>query len=268
MKKTVVYLDKNIKAVNARYLTENVGNVEYRELASDNLIIPPKTDQVLVHGVLRGNQYIIRQAFDKDVDWIMVDNGYLGKYKRIVKNATAPTSFREGRRFDHGTRLEPWRGGTGKHLLVLPPSPPYMDTFGLRDFLNYIAHTSNIYTDRPVVLRAKPAKGKKAPPLEEQLRDAYAVVTWGSAVALEASRLGVPTISMGWCPAKHVSYSLNDLETDSFLQEPDRMGMFDNLTWSSFDKDELKTAWRFIEENEQMSTVKYDAPIKLDNYDL
>lgn len=258
MKKTVVYLDKNIKAVNARYLTEKLPNVEYRELAYDDLIIPYEADQVLVHGVLRGNDRIITQAIDKEIDWIMMDNGYLGSYKRIIKNATAPTSFREGRRFEHNITVENWRGGQGKHILVLPPSPPYMDTFGLRDFLNYIAHNVNIYTDKPVVMRAKPAKGKKAPPLEEQLRDAYCVITWGSAVALEASRLGIPTISLGWCPAKHVSYKLEDLETKTFFEEPDRQGMLDNLTWSSFQKDELKSAWRFIEENEQEAVIKYD----------
>jgi hypothetical protein len=268
MKKTVVYLDKNIKAANARYLTHNIPNVEYRELAYDKLIIPHKTDQVVLHGVLRGNKEIIQQAMQKDIDWIMMDNGYLGTYKRIVKNATAPISFRKGKRFEHNTKLEPWKGGQGKHILVLPPSPPYMETFGISNFLNHIAHTANIFTDKPIVMRAKPAKGKKAPPLEEQLKDAYCVITWGSAVALEASRLGVPTISLGWCPAKHVSYKLQDLETQSLLEEPDRMGMFDNLTWSSFEKNELETAWKFIEENDNTAEYYYPAPVNLNTYDL
>lgn len=268
MKKTVVYLDKGSKSENSRLLTLRVENVEYRDLAGDNLIIPPQTDQVVVHGVLRGNDYIVRDSIKKNLDWIMIDNCYLGKYKRVVKNATAPTSFRQGKRFEHNTQLEAWRGGQGKHVLVLPPSPPYMDTFGLRDFLNHIAHTANIYTDRPIVMRAKPAKGKKAPPLGEQLADAYAVITWGSAVALEASRIGVPTISLGWCPAKHVSFQLEDLDTDMMLQEPDRQGMFDNLTWSSFDKEELPSAWRTIEENERFATKFYDNPVKLNNYEL
>lgn len=268
MNKTIAYLDKNIKGVNTRELMRNVKNVDYRELAFDNLVIPHGTDNVVVHGVLRGNDILIKQAIEKNINWVMLDNGYLGTYKRVIKNATAPTSFREGRRFEHGIRMGGWNGGDGKHILVLPPSPPYMDTFGLRDFLNYIAHSVNIYTDRPIVMRAKPAKGKKAPPLEKQIRDAYCVITWGSAVALEASRLGVPTISLGWCPAKHVSYKLEDLETSKMLEEPDRVGMFDNLTWSSFEKDELFRAWNFIEENEQEAKYFYDAPIKLNQYEL
>lgn len=244
------YLDKNVKANNVRELCRGISDpVTYKELATDDLLIPHDTSMIVVHGVLRGNDTLIKRAIDKNIPWVMMDNGYLGKYKRVILNATAPTTFRDGRRFEHGTTMERWRGGSGKHILVLPPSPPYMDTFGLRDFLNHIAHSANIYTDKPIVVRAKPAKGKKAPPLEEQLRDAAAVVTWGSAIAIEANRLGVPTISMGWCPAKHCSFKLEDLDTDKLKQEPDRMGMFDNLTWSSFGRDELPYAWDYMISN-------------------
>ena len=243
------YLDKNVKANNMKELTSKVEGVSYKELNYDDLIIPNDATAIAVHGVLRGNDTLIKRAVEKDIPWIMMDNGYLGKYKRVITNATAPTTFRSGRRFEHGTKLEQWRGGIGQHILVLPPSPPYMDTFGIRDFLNHIAHNANIYTDLPLVMRAKPAKGKKAPPLAEQLADAYAVITWGSAIAIEASRLGIPTISLGWCPAKHVSYQLEDLHTNKMTQEPDRMGMLDNLTWSSFDRAELPSAWNIMKEN-------------------
>ena len=243
------YLDKNVKANNMRELTRGVDNIAYKELNYDNLILPNDATGVAVHGVLRGNDQIITKAMEKKIPWVMMDNGYLGKYKRVITNATAPTTFRKGRRFEHNTELESWRGGQGKHVLVLPPSPPYMDTFGIRDFLNHVAHNANRYTDLPLVMRAKPAKGKKAPPLHVQLLEAYAVITWGSAIAIEANRLGVPTISLGWCPAKHVSYNLEDLHTDKMTQEPDRMGMLDNLTWSSFDREELPMAWHIMKEN-------------------
>ena len=149
----------------------------------------------------------------------------------------------------HGMQLQPWRGGQGSSILVLPPSPPYMDTFGTRDFLNYIAHNVNIYTDKNIIVRGKPAKGRKARPLEEQLNDAYCVITWGSAVSLEAMRMGIPTISLGWCPAKMASKTLEQLETSSMLEEPDRMSVYDNLTWSSFEREELPQAWDIAVEN-------------------
>ena len=208
-----------------------------------------------VHGVLRGNDQIIKTSIERDIPWLMMDNGYLGKYKRVILNGTAPTTFREGRRFEHGTQLLPWRGGTGSSILVLPPSPPYMDTFGIRDFLNFIVHNVNIYTDKNIIVRGKPAKGRKARPLSEQLSDAYCVITWGSAVALEAMRQGIPTISLGWCPAKLASKTLEQLETSSMSREPDRMAVFDNLTWSSFERSELPYAWNTVMENSRCQQI-------------
>ena len=106
-----------------------------------------------------------------------------------------------------------------------------MDTFDCKDFLNFIAHNVNIYTDKNIIVRAKPAKGKLARPLQEQLDNAYCVITWGSAIALEAMRQGIPTISLGWCPAKMASKKLEDLETNAMKNEPERINVFDNLTW-------------------------------------
>ena len=204
------YLDKNIKATNIMELTRNV-SCEY--IPIDKLRIPGDAECNVVHGVLRGMDEVVKRSTKSNIPWVMMDNGYLGKYKRVVVNATAPITYRSGRRFEHGTQLLPWRGGQGSSILVLPPSPPYMDTFNQRDFLNFIANNVNIYTDKNIIVRAKPAKGRLARPLQEQLDNAYCVVTWGSAIALEATRQGIPTISLGWCPAKMASKKLEDLET-------------------------------------------------------
>ena len=232
------YLDKNVKANNIREVLSGL-SYETKNILNDETDIPDTGTCAVVHGVLRGNSAVIREAESRNLPWCYVDNAYFGKYKRVIFNATAPITFREGRRFEHNTQLEKWRGGQGDYILVLPPSPPYMDTFDCRNFLNYCAHTINQYTGKPIIVRAKPAKGRKAPPLEEQIRGAYAVVSWGSAVSLEALRLGIPTISLGWCPAKYSSFKMEDLETDKLLVEPPRMETFDNLTWSSFEREEL-----------------------------
>ena len=247
------YLDKNVKANNVKEVLTGL-TYKTKNILNDETDIPEDATCVVVHGVLRGNGEVIKTAEERNIPWCYVDNAYFGKYKRVIFNGTAPITFRGGKRFEHNTKLEPWRGGQGDYILVLPPSPPYMDTFNSRNFLNYCAHTINQYTDKPIVIRAKPAKGRKAPPLEEQLKNAYAVVSWGSAVSLEALRLGVPTISLGWCPAKFSSFKLEDLETEELTFEPPRMETFDNLTWSSFERDELPQA--YIEAtNNAMATV-------------
>ena len=246
------YLDKNIKATNIMELTRNV-SCEY--IPIDKLRIPGDAECNVVHGVLRGMDEVVKRSTKSNIPWVMMDNGYLGKYKRVVVNATAPTTFRPGKRFEHGTQLLPWRGGKGSSILVIPPSPPYMDTFDLRDFLNFIVHNANKYTDKDIIVRGKPAKGRKARPLVDQINEAYCVITWGSAVALEAMRMGVPTISLGWCPAKLVSKKLEDLETNKMLEEPDRMAVYDNLTWSSFEREELPSAWDIVMENSKCQQI-------------
>lgn len=244
------YLDKNIKGINSQELLSLVEHVDV-PLKEYN-VLPADASMIAVHGVLRGNQNLIQQAVERQVPWMYMDNAghyFPDMYKRVVLNATAPITFRGGKRFEHNIKLERWRGGQGSKIIVLPPSPPYMDTFGCRDFLNHIAHNVNLYTDKEIVIRAKPAKGRKAPSWDEQLADAYCVITWGSALALDAMIKGVPTISLGWCPAKNVSAQLHDLETSLLTHEPARMDTLNNLTWCSFKREELPLAYEIALEN-------------------
>ena len=244
------YMDKNIKAVNMRQLTFSNG---FKEIPLEmGIAVPNDASMIAVHGVLRGNSELIKQAIQRDIPWLYMDNAshyFPNMYKRVIMNATAPTTMRRGRRFEHNTEFKPWRGGEGKNIIILPPSPPYMDTFDCRDFLNFCAHNVNAYTDKNLIIRAKPAKGKMAPPWEEQLKDAYCVITWGSALALDAMIQGVPTISMGWCPAHYASKRLEHLETVEMEEEPDRQAIMDNLTWSCFGKNELDTCYNIVMEN-------------------
>jgi len=247
------FLDKNIKARNMADFVHGHGwNLLQLE---ENSFILQDAEMIAVHGVLRGNSNLIRQAMMTKTPWVYMDNAgdyfppECEMYKRVCLNSTAPTIFRSGKRFEHNVKIMSWRGGRGDKILLLPPSPPYMDTFDLRNWLNEMAHTINIYTGREIVVRAKPAKGRFARPLQEQLNEAYCVVTWGSAIALEAMRMGIPTISTGWCPAKIASKKLEDLETSEMLVEPDRMSIFNSLTWSCFSKKELDSAYNIVMEN-------------------
>ena len=243
----IAFLDKPIKDANLREVVAGHGF----DFVQPHSVQPRQGDLIAVHGVLRGNGDMIRQANENQSDWLYVDNGYLGKYKRVLLNSTAPRYFRKGRRFEHDTQLQPWRGGSGSKIILLPPSPPYMDTFGSRDFLNEMAHSINIHTGKDIIVRAKPAKGRLARPWRDQLEEAYCVVTWGSALALDAMIMGVPTISLGDCPAKFASKKLSDLETNAMMIEPPRMEIIDSLTWSSFDKNELGKAYNIVKENEK-----------------
>lgn len=241
---------KNTKAASVRNICSQ--RSEFRYFPSSAKHVPSDASLVVVHGTLRGMGDVISDAIDKNVMWAYADNGYLGKSHRLTLNATAPTTMREGRRFEYDYSEEKWRGGQGDYILVCPPSYPYMDTFKLHSWLNDMAHTINCHTGRNIIVRAKPAKpirADKAQPLDDVLENAYAVVTWGSAVAQQAMLKGIPTISTGWCPVKGASFNLEDLETDKLLIEPDRRAIMDNLTWCSFDKEEMPTALDIAKDN-------------------
>ena len=241
------------KAIKAKNLTDFVNGQGWKLLPLvDVPFIPSDAEMVAVHGVLRGNSNIIKQAESAQIPWVYMDNAgdyFPDMYKRVTISATAPQFLRLGRRFEHNTVMKPWRGGSGEKILVLPPSPPYMDTFGTRNWLNEMVHTINVYTGREIVVRAKPAKGRMARPLQEQLDEAYCVISWGSAIALEAMKQGIPTISTGWCPASFATKELSDLDTLAMIDEPDRMNIIDSLTWSCFSKNELWSSYNTVMEN-------------------
>jgi hypothetical protein len=116
------YLDKNIKAVNMQQFLRSQSDWTLLALVEDH-VVPPDATMVAVHGVKRGNSKIIEQAIERNIPWVYMDNaGYYfpEMYKRITINETAPQFLREGKRFEHNVQLKPWRGGSGKNILVLP----------------------------------------------------------------------------------------------------------------------------------------------------
>jgi hypothetical protein len=251
--KILNYIDTTSKGDISRNFTKQI-KCDY---SNTSKLLPSGYDLVIIHGVLRGMDKVVQDCINKNQRYIMIDNGYYGKKKRAAVNATVPSSFRPGKRYEHNVKLEKWKGGQGKHILVIPPSYPYMNTFKCHEFLNYVTHNIALYTDRDIVIRPKPAFGKKAKPLEKQLKDAYAVVSWGSAVCLEAVRLGIPTMSLGWCPAAMVSYNLENLETKHIATEKNRMSVFDNMTHYCFDLNEIDRMYNYILDNDKYNSIEF-----------
>ena len=220
-------------------------NFYFDAISPGDQALPKDATSILVSGVLRGCGNRIVEAHNRKIPWIYIDNGYLGKDLRVTVSSTAPTKIiKKSLRFKTEIDLLPWRGGKGEHILILPPSLPFMNTFGAKNFLNDVIHGVNQNTGRSLIVRAKPPYGSKRiqPSLQEHLKDAYAVITWGSAACVDAVKMGVPTISLGWCPMGPISFALNDLETDKLKEEPDRLAAIHNLSWFSFDESKVREA--------------------------
>lgn len=215
---------------------------------------PDDAEGIHVTGTLRGCGKVCGKAMREDAPMFYMDNGYGPYWKRVTYKGTAPTRLLDrpdDRTPDELKALKPWRGGKGNSILILPPSLPYMAAFDEVNWVNEVIHSINEYTGRNLIIRPKPAKGKKAPPWQEQLDDAYCVVSFGSALAVDAMVQGVPTISYDYCPNKFASFSMTDLETDRMTEEPDRMKVINNMMYHSFHKDEFLSgkAWTISMEN-------------------
>jgi hypothetical protein len=219
-----------------------------RMITSKTFQIPDDATLISIQGILRGSGDVLTEAIERKIDWIYLDHGYLGKAHRICLNNTVPTKYAPNAtaRFEHKTDLKHWVGGHGSDILVLPPSLFYTEQFELEDFLFKTVLQIAKHTDRKIVIRPKPHHEIKAANLEEQLRNTYCIVTWGSALALQGLIRGIPVISLGNCPTKPLSFKFTDLETARMGIEPDRRGLLNSLTWNLYDTVELPRAYDII----------------------
>lgn len=138
---------------------------------------------------------ILRQAQAEARDFYYGDHGYYGRglFYRITKNAyqhdgTGDADPERFRKF--GKRIEPWRR-KGKHVLVCPNSPEHFAQHGLEHdtWLNATVATLKAHTDRELRVRWK--RGQKVRIIED-LCNAWAVVVYSSAAALDALIAGIP----------------------------------------------------------------------------
>jgi hypothetical protein len=142
---------------------------------------------------------VLRQAQAEGRDWYYGDHAYYGRaggrkpgYYRITKNAYQhdgrgnypPDRFRLW-----GCDVAPWRTD-GRHILICPNSAIYcqLHGFDVNAWLTDVLTTLKAHTDRPLRIR-----WKKSPiSIKRDLVNAWAVVVFSSAAALDALMAGVP----------------------------------------------------------------------------
>jgi len=166
---------------------------------------PVKRGDVLVIWNRYHDREILAERFEADGGTVLVaENGYLrgrhdgGDYYALaVHGHNGSGQWPDGglERWDAlGITLNPWRT-VGRHILVAPNRP-----FGMRGTVmpaqwgERTADRLRKVTQRPVRLRLHPGNGRAAVPLEDDLRDAWAVVIWSSSVGIKALVEGVPVV--------------------------------------------------------------------------
>lgn len=193
---------------------------------------------------------LLRQAQAEGRGWYYGDHGYVGRgrYFRITRNAyqhdgrgdAAPDRFRA-----FGRRVQAWRT-SGQHVLVCPNSETYFQLFGMTaaQWVRDTVAALQQVTDREIRVRWKTT----AVPILSDLRDAWALVTFSSAAALDALIAGVPVFSLApWSAAARMGRS-SVAEIEAPAYPDDREPFLWNLAAQQFRLDEIASgyAWRVL----------------------
>lgn len=151
--------------------------------------------------------------------WYYGDNSYFDatreRYFRVTKNRVQHDGRgkSDGRRLEQlGFEVKPWRK-SGDHILVCAQSAEYMNIVAkypqwavqtVRDLMKV--------TQRPIIIRSKGDKTR----FVDALENAWMVVTWSSATAVEALLAGVPISCGPECCAWDLSTAWKDIEEPKY----------------------------------------------------
>lgn len=194
--------------------------------------------------------------FEKQGGTVLVaENGYLGvefngsrwyALARGFHNGAGEWPIGDRSRWDElGVELAPWRTD-GREILLLPQRGIGPRGVAMPDGWEYATVESLArQTSRPVRIRAHPGQNRPDVSLEQDLRDVWAVVTWGSGAALKALVAGVPVFYA--FPKWIGRMAAAPLERANFHTpcRGDRLPMFRALAWAMWRVEELATGEPF-----------------------
>jgi hypothetical protein len=165
--------------------------------------IRPERDNILV----TWNRYSMFDAVARDYERrggrvLVAENGYLGRewndkfwyaIGREQHNTMSDFQFGDPLRVDEiGIKCAPWREG-GDEIVILETRN--IGPESVKEPLGWSRHIFLKLSEScelPVRIRKHPGERKNAIPLEQDLRKARAVVTWGSGGAIKALTWGIP----------------------------------------------------------------------------
>lgn len=211
----------------------------------------------VVWGVLRESDRVLAQARAQSMHFFYIDHAYFnrghGKSYRITRNRYEAGPIRKcppDRLGQLEVEVLLWRK-SGKEIIVCPPTAYFIEAHDCADWLDNTLEELQNFTDRPITIRDKPQPGETAVPLQTALKNAHALVTHSSNVAIEAACLGTPVFVNPASAA--ASVGLTDLSQIEKPMYPDREPWLAHLAYNQFSYDEVRggEAWRLLLELEE-----------------
>lgn len=254
-----------------RLATESI--VKFWAQGSKGMIIDPipnnqpmPDDEYFYFGILRGAGDMMKRGnhnyYYSDHAYFLAGHDRNPRWYRITKNAhtnsqiTQQTPHRYEQYFQQD--IVPWKT-TGKQIVVCPPTGAIEWFFDTHAWLDTTVETLKQQTDREIVVRDKPMnpqvktingftqltgfeKNKEQRPLEEDLANAWCVVTFNSMVAIKAICMGIPVICGSECAAYPIGNKIEDVEN---LKRPDREPWLWHLAHQQFTLEEMASGYAY-----------------------
>jgi hypothetical protein len=205
-----------------------------------------KEGPIAIYGLARGLQEVLDKAISQQHYAIHIDRGYMkphhydGYYSvtKDTRQCTGEGDYGPERLDQIRPELKPMRHG--KHILLLPPSR------GLAPYINmdvdaWIEKYSNLPTDRPILVREKyndRTKEGTARPLEEDLDNCHAMVTYNSKVVITGVCQGISVFTTDACCATRISQPLETIDNPDL--NIDREGWLRALACNQWTLDEMR----------------------------
>ena len=211
--------------------------------------------------------HVIEQQKKIGADIVILETGFLNRgdgktnhYAVGLNGLNGRGDYRNknsppDRRKKLGVILQDWN--QGKHVVLCGQVPwdASVDFTNHREWLEKTARALYLYTNRTVIFRPHP-KCKMAPitgtvystrSLENDLMDAWAVVTFNSNTAVEAVILGIPVFAAdaGSMAMPVANAELSRIEDP---EKPDREQWLNDLCYAQWTPEEMKEglAWRHL----------------------
>lgn len=250
-----------------------------------NTRINQKADIIVFAGIIRGEGNIYRWCVDRGKRFFYIDHAYLNRgydysrsdpeneWMRITDSGfswnqwetRSPDRWNNFFHSSHGN-LRPWMSNRdAANVLILPPSLATQYLFP--DSVNWteqIVRTVKRNTDRPVVIREKPIqtllnanndvvevkKYDSGKSIEQELDEAYCVLTYNSAVAVQSIMRGIPTLSNRSGCGLPVSFRIAEIDNP---EEPARQDWLNQLVHHQFRTSEMidGSVWNMLGINDE-----------------
>lgn len=204
----------------------------------------PGADDVLVAWNRKhSSESQIRRYEKAGAKVIIAENGYIGRDNNGNKLIALAHNYHLGngrwfigdepRHQNHNFEIKPWRAG-GDHIVLLGQRG--IGNSKRIEWYKEQQKKIQLLTRRLVRLRAHP--GKDPTPLEPDIENAHAVITWSSSAAIHAMAFGVPAFHLmpGWIGEWASRFGIDELENPWL---GDRVPMFHRIGWAQWTPEEI-----------------------------